>query len=173
MAKEYKKIEKETRRLIEAVSDIVKRKGDKYKFKTKSKKAVKKIKKSCVHHIIRKGKVCPTVDRVGDQWQCRICGAKFPIKPMEYGPDGSNPYAIQAMDMLGLVNQMQFYAVKLGGDSEDTKMFLKLKELLPRFAKVSKQILKMVNKRDQYEKDKKKSDTMSQFDFYSGYNYRM
>ena len=32
-----KKIEKETRRLIESVSDCIKKKGNRYKFKTKNK----------------------------------------------------------------------------------------------------------------------------------------
>lgn len=170
-----KKVEKETRRLMESISDLIKKKGDgRYKFKSKSKKVIKKVKKSCVHWIFRKGKEVPTVMKDPDRpgyWKCKICGASFPIKPLD--SDGNRTgYEIETDHMLELVNQMQFWSVKLGGDAEDTKMFIKLKEQLPRFKKVSKQIMKRVNKREEYEKDKRKSDSMSQFDAYSGFNYR-
>ena len=61
MAKKSKKVEKETRRLMEGIADIVKRKGDRYKFKSKNKKLIKKVKKTCPHWIMRKGKECATV----------------------------------------------------------------------------------------------------------------
>ena len=168
------KIEKETKRLMEAMSDLVKKKGDHYKFRSKKKKIVKKVKKTCVHWIIRKGKPVPTVihdpERPG-YWKCAICGASFPIKPLQ-SENGHNAYAEETDKMLSLVNQMQFWSVKLGGDADDTKMFIKPKQLLPQFSKVSKQILKHVNKREEYENNRKKSDAMSQFDMYSGFNYR-
>lgn len=172
MAKKSKRIEKETRRLMESISDMVKKKGgDRYKFKSKSKKVVKKVKRTCVHWIMRKGKEVPTVVHAENgMWKCAICGATFPIRPLE-SVDGKTGYEIEANKMLGLVNQMQFLSVKLGGDADDTKMFIKLKELLPRYAKVSKQILKRVNKREEYENNRKRSDVMSQFDAYSGFNY--
>ena len=173
-----KKVEKETRRLIEGISDLVKKsnKSGKYKFKSKSKKVRKKVMKTCVHWIMRKGKETPTVSKdpeKPDMWRCSICGARFPIKPLMID-DGTkrNGYEIKTDEVLGLVNQMQFWSVKLGGDADDTKMFIKLKELLPRFAKVSRQILKRVNKREEYEKNRSHSDVMSQFDDYSGgFNY--
>lgn len=174
MAKKSKKIEKETRRLIESISDLLKVRGDRYKFKSKNKKVVKKVKRTCVHWIMRKGKEQPAVvhsDRPG-YWKCAICGAEFPIKPLETLENGKSQYEVETENMLGLVNQMQFWSVKLGGDAEDTKMFIELKKLLPRYAKVSKQILKRVNKREQYENNKRQSDVMSQFDAYSGFNYR-
>jgi hypothetical protein len=175
MAKKSKKIEKETRKLIESIGDMVKRKNGRYKFKSKNKKIVKKVKKTCVHWIMRKGKEVPTVVHDPENpgmWRCAICGAKFPIKPLAPTEDGRSAYQVAANDMLGLVNQMQFWSVKLGGDAEDTKMFIKLKELLPRYAKVSKQILKRINKREEYENNRKRSDVMSQFDAYAGFNYR-
>ena len=175
MAKKSKKVEKETRRLMEGIADLVKRKGDRYKFKSKNKKVVKKVKKTCVHWIMRKGKEVPTVMHNPEKpgyWKCAICGASFPIKPLESLDNGKTQYEVETENMLGLVNQMQFWSVKLGGDAEDTKMFIKLKELLPRYAKVSKQILKRVNKREEYENNKRRSDVMSQFDAYSGFNYR-
>lgn len=174
MAKKSKKVEKETRRLMEGISDLIKKRGDKYKFKSKNKKVVKKVKRTCPHWIIRKGKEQPTVVHDSNnptQWKCLICGATFPIKPLE-GDDKRNGYEIEVNRMLGLVNQMQFWSVKLGGDAEDTKMFIRLKENLPRFAKVSKQILKRVNQREEYENNRAKGDVMAQFDAYSGFGYK-
>lgn len=173
MAKKSK-IEKETRRLIEGISDLVKKKGDRYKFKSKKKKLIKKVKRTCVHWAIRKGKEVPTVVRDPEHpgnWKCAICGASFPIKPLQ-GENGENAYDKMTSQMLAAVNQIQFYSVKLGGDADDTKMFLQLKKMLPRYAKVSKQILKRINKREEFENNRKKSDAMSQFDMYSGFNYR-
>lgn len=167
-----KKIEKETRKLIESISEMVKKKDGRYKFKTKNKKAVKKIKKTCVHWIIRKGKEVPTVVSDGNgKWRCALCGATFPIKPLDT-LNGKSAYEAEAEHMLELVNQIQFWSVKLGGDADDTKMFIKLKELLPRYAKVSAQIIKRVNKREEYENNKHRADVMSQFDSWSGFNYR-
>jgi hypothetical protein len=171
MAKKSKKIEKETRRLIEAVSATIRRKNDRYKFKSKKKKVIKQVKRTCVHWIIRKGKEVPTVVNDNGQWKCQVCGATFPIKPLE-AVNGKSAYEIETEKMLALVNQIQFWSVKLGGDAEDTKMFLQLRKMLPRYAKVSKQILKRVNTREEYENRSKSSDIMSQFDAYSGFNYR-
>lgn len=170
MAKKSKKVEKETRRLIESVTDLVKKKGDRYKFKSKNKKVIKKVKKSCVHWIYRKGKEVPTVIQDPENpgnWKCTICGASFPIKPVIY-----DEYRSNANKFLEYVNQMQFWAVKLGGDAEDTKMFLELRKDVPRFEKVTKQILKRVNQREAWEKNRQNSDSMSQFDIYSGFNYK-
>lgn len=176
MAKKSKKIEKETRRLMEGITDLIKKKGDRYKFKSKNKKVIKKVKRTCVHWIYRKGKevatVVPHPERQG-YWKCKICNAEFPVKPIESSKEGNGNGYQQATDQfLGLVNQMQFWSVKLGGDADDTKMFIKLKELLPRFAKVSKQILKNVNKREEMDKNRSKTGAMSQFDSYAGYSYR-
>lgn len=165
-----RKVEKETRRLIEGISDLVKRKGDKYKFKHKSKKVVKKIKKQCPHWTIRKGQTVPAVTNDKEHpgyWKCGICGARFPIQP-----DPIQEYHKNIAKNLEYVNQMMFWSVKLGGDAEDTKMFLRLKELLPRFEKVSKQIRKQVNKRDLMERNKANTEILSQFDAYSGFDYR-
>lgn len=170
-----KKVEKETRRLIEGITDLVKKKGDRYKFKTKSKKTVKKIKKQCPHWIMRKGKEQPTVvvdPENPTRWKCMICGATFPIRPAQVTED-YNEYAAEAGRMLSLVNQIQFWSVKLGGDADDTKMFLRLKTDLPRFEKVSRQIIKQVNKREAWEKNREKSDTLSQFNAYAGFNYKI
>lgn len=169
MAKKDKKVEKETRRLMEGIADLVKKKGDRYKFKSKNKKMIKKVKKTCVHWIIRKGKPVPTVIHDPENpanWKCTICGASFPIKPVTL-----ETYHNTTNQMLEYINQMQFWAVKLGGDAEDTKMFIRLKENLPRYNKVCKQILKRVNQREAWENNREKSDMLSQFDAYAGFHY--
>lgn len=164
------KVEKETRKLMEAISDLVKRKGDGYKFKSKKKKLRKEVKKTCVHWIIRKGKEVPTVKEAPNNpgnWKCKICSVEFPIKPEE-----DKVYQAAVQQMIGFVNQMQFLSVKLGGDADDTKMFLQLRKLLPKFGKACTNILKAANKRQLWEDNRKKSDVMSQFGSYSGFNYR-
>lgn len=171
MAKKSKKIEKETRRLMEGIAEMVKRKGDRYKFKTKSKKRIKRVKRSCVHWIYRKDKERPTVivdPTDNTRWKCTICGATFPIKPMT--PEG---YDELCSNFQQIVDQMQFWSVTLGGDAEDTKMFLDLKKQVPRFRKVTHQIVKRVNKRQAWEDNRKNTDAMSQFGDYSGFNYRV
>ena len=108
MAKKSKKVEKETRRLMEGIGDLIKKKGDRYKFKSKNKKIIKKVKRTCVHWIMRKGKEVPTVihdpEHPGN-WKCTICGASFPIKPMSLAD-----YQSQTEHMLEIVNQMQFWS---------------------------------------------------------------
>ena len=169
MSKKSKKVEKETRRLIEGIADLVKKKGDGYKFKSGKKKQIKKVKKTCVHWIIRKGKEVPTVtqDTNPANWKCTICGATFPIRP-----GTPEEYRQAAEQLLAHVNQLQFWSVKMGGDAEDTKLFLHLKQLVPRYLKVQKNILKAVNKRQEWEDRKSQSDTLSQFDSYAGFSYR-
>ena len=173
MAKKSKKIEKETRRLIEGVSDLVKIKGGKYKFKTKNKKAIKKLIKNCPHWIIRKGREVPAVTRdPKDQtkYMCMMCKKTWPIRPLDKSKTNA-PYKAKAEDMLETVNQIMFWAVKLGGDKEDTKMFLRLKNDLPRFGKVAQEVSKRMEKRAQYEDNKAKTNSMDQFNAYSGFNY--
>ena len=151
MANKNVKIEKETRRLIEGISDLVKKKGDTYKFKSKNKKKLKQIKKSCVHWTIRKGKPQPTLiqdPNVPGNWKCTLCGASFPIVPVS-----DEEYEKVCDLMLSYVNQIQFLSVTLGGDADDTKMFLNLKKSIPRFEKVAKQVIKHTNKRNKFEKN--------------------
>lgn len=167
--KKNPKIEKETRRLMEGIADLVKKKGDKYKFKSGKKKQIKKIKRTCIHWIIRKGKDFPTVvlDSNPMNWRCTICGATFPIRP---GTDQEYDNAVKII--IAYVNQLQFWSAKMGGDAADTKLFLQLKQSLPRLMKVQKNILKEVRKRQQWEDRKSNTDSLSQFDSYAGYSYR-
>lgn len=180
MAKKSKNIEKETRRLIESVSDCIKKKGDRYKFKTKNKKTVKKIKKSCVHWAYRKGKETPVVYKDPQRpgyWKCPICKVSFPINPLKPYEDEENPeimhnpYEEKTTELLELVNQVQFYSVKLGGNADDTKLFLNLKRDLPNFIKAAKHIIKHVEKREKFERNRATASSMSQFDIYEGFTY--
>lgn len=179
MAKKSKKIEKETRRLIEGISDLVKKKGDRYKFKTKSKKDIKKIKENCFHWLIKNGKERPIVFVDPDDpknWRCALCSETFPIRParIEKDPDGNvyNEYEIAMRQAKALVNQIQFWSVKLGGDATDTKMFLRLRKDLTRFEKVSKQVVKQVNKRQAMDRNRENTDVMRQFNAYAGFSYK-
>jgi hypothetical protein len=176
------KIEKETRRLIESISELIKRKGDKYKFKVKKKKQIREVKKTCVHWVIRKGVPHPTVvidkDNDPSNWVCRICGAKFPIRPdiIEEMDDDKkkitvNRYTEVANDFLAHVNQLQFWSVMMGGDSSDTKMFTQLRKLLPRYMKVQKNIYKVMNKKAEWEKKKTTTNSLSAFENFSGFDY--
>lgn len=170
MAKKSKKIEKQTRQLMESMNDLVKKKGDKYKFKTGSKKKIRKMKKTCVHWIMRKGKDTPTVIQDPENaknWKCTICGASFPIRPMEV-----KDYLKIMEEYEGVINQLQFWSVKMGGDAEDTKLFLKLRSEVPRSQKIMKNIVKQVNKRQKWEDRKANTDTLAAFDSYAGFNYR-
>ena len=162
------KIEKDTRRLIEGISELLKKKGDRYKFKVKGKKKIKEIKKTCVHWIIRKGKPCPTVQQDPlnpSNWKCSICGSSFPVKPIT-----SDEYNNIAATLLSHVNQLQFWAVMMGGDSDDTKLFIRMKKDIGRYVKVKNGILKAVNKRAQME-DRNTRTESSVIDSFGGYSY--
>lgn len=168
--KKHKKIEKETRKIIEAISDLVKRKNDTYKFKAGKKKQIKEVKKTCVHWIVRKGKEVPTVmvdPENPENWKCRICGKSFPIKPLT--PEDYQDICTQ---FEAVVNQGFFYSVKMGGDAEDTKVFLTLKKMIPKFNKLIRNEIKALNKRQEYEDRKLNSDNVSQFGNYSSYSYK-
>lgn len=169
MAKKTK-VDKEVRKIMEAVSDLVKKKGDRYKFKSKNKKKVKKVKENCIHWIMRKHKEFPLVvvdSNRPSYWRCSLCKTSFPIKP-----DKLDAYIVSTNKELEYVNQIMFWAVKLGGDADDTRMFLRLKKDLERFKKVSKQVLKQLDKRAAIEQNRGKTDALSQFDAYSGFNYK-
>jgi len=165
------KVEKETRRVMESVAELIKRKGDHFKFRTKKKKQIRKIKLSCVHWIMRKGKGMPTVNKDTDNpgnWKCTICGASFPIRPTDTIEDFNEI----ANKFLGYVNQSQFWAVKMGGDKEDTKMFLQLRTLIPRQMKVYKNIHKQIRKQREWDEKRTQIDPVSQLQMgYTGYSY--
>jgi hypothetical protein len=188
MAKKTK-IEKETRRLIESISELIKRKGNRYKFKVKKKKQVRAIKRTCVHWIMRKGRPYPALvqsDEHPGKWKCSICGAVFPIKPArekKKDSDGNilkdsqgNPITINhyedvANEFLSHINQLQFWSVMMGGDSEDTKMFVQLRKLIPRYMKVQNNISKAMDRKNELENRKRDSETNSAFNNFSNFSY--
>lgn len=169
MAKKNKKIEKETRRLIESISDLVKYKNDRYKFKTKKKKQIKVINTTCMHWVIKNGKVKPAVQEDPahpGMFRCRICGKLFPIQPME-----KEEYEDACRSFEALVNQAAFYSVAMGGNSDDTKLFITLKKAVPRFEKVIKNEGKALAKRKEYIESRKGDNGSGQFDSWSVVNY--
>jgi hypothetical protein len=160
------KIEKETRRVLEGIAELIKKKGETYKFKTKKKKEVKRIKRTCVHWTRFKGKYIPTLFNPGDNqniWECRICGHRFPVVPdAEKGEKA-------AWDFLGIVDQAQFLAVGHGGNSDDTKLFMQLKQGIPRFIKAQKSLIKFVTKRKRFE-DRFQDEGINPLEMY-GFKY--
>lgn len=171
MAKTSKKnLERETRKFVETVSDLVKKKGSRYKFKAKkSKKTIKKVKQECPHWIIRNDKLSPTLVQDNEHpgyWRCTICGALFPINPME-----NHEYENMTDHFISYVDQMFFWAIKCGGDDRDTKMFIQLKRDANRFKKVVPHILKRMKAKDSLTKHDKRG-AMNQFTPY-GYNYNI
>ena len=170
MAKKSKKIEKETRRLIESISDLVRKKNNQYKFKGTKKKEVRRIKTTCVHWIIRKGKEYPAVEvrpESPEFWTCKICGKSFRIAPYT-----QEEYHNINASYESIVNQCFFYSVKMGGDASDTKVMIKMKEMIPRFDKISSSMMKQLDKRKEYENRRQQSDQGSQFTSFASYNYR-
>jgi len=168
--KKSKKVEKETRRLIEGIADLIKRKGNRYKFKSGKKKQIKKVKRSCVHWTMRKGETVPSVELDPANpmnWKCTICGTSFPIRPHNM----ISEYDEILDTFLAHVNQMQFFSVKMGGDADDTKLFLRLKEAIPRYKRVQRNIWKQVTKRQKWEDRRTQSDSLNQFDSFGGFNY--
>ena len=180
MSKKSKQVEKETRRLMESISDMVKRRDGKFEFKKKhKKKQLRKMRMTCVHWIYRKGREIPTVvhDPANpDMWRCTICGARFPVAPLTTDiakfKSHATEYDTKVQDMISIINQIQFWSVKLGGDKEDTKMFLELRRLLPRFRKVARNIKKNMIKHESLANNPEKKNIMATFDAYTTYNYR-
>ena len=169
--KKIKNMDKDTRRHLEATSDMLKKKGERFKFKSGkgNKKTVKKLRKLCMHWMIRKGKPIPTVQDDGHgNWECYLCHAKFPILPKT-----EEEYDQIITQALEAVNQVVFLAVHLGGDSEDIKSFLRLKEDLPKFRKIAREVIKQSNKRQQFEANSEDDTIMNQFSQYGGIQYNL
>lgn len=180
--KQIKRLDKKVRQLLESTGEMVKLKGDvnkEYRFKSKNKKQLKKIRKTCTHWIIRKGDLVPTVKRDEqnpDYWICTLCGERFQTAPYEIKKDAAgnvidDPYKRLTNEFTGLVNNTIFIAIKAGGDAEDTKLMLELREKAKEFKKVGKELSKLISKVKDTDR-RSKMDTMSNFDMYGSYNYR-
>lgn len=163
-----KKIEKETRRLIESISDILKYRDGGYKFKGVKKKTIREMKKNCPHWIIRKGEEQPAVEERPDSpgfWTCKICGKQMRIKPFT-----EEEYEQACESFLSMVNQLFLLSVRMGGDSSDTKVFLKLKDLVPRLNKIARNELRQLNKREEFEQ-RRREEHASEFENFTSYSY--
>jgi len=168
--KKSKRIDKKTRDLIDSISDLIRRKNkdNEYRFKGVKKKQLKSIKQTCPHWIARKGRYDPAVYTIdNDFFACRICGKKFPINPLT-----KDEYETASEAFLAMVNQVFLYSVQLGGDSADSETLIKLKRLVPRFAKIANNVAKALDKRKEEEKRKSQAQSNSQFSNYSSYSYR-
>ena len=61
----------------------------------------------------------------------------------------------------------------MGGDKDDTKLFVQLKQLLmAHYVKAQKAIVKNINKRQRWDERNTKTDGLTQFDSYAGFDYR-
>lgn len=163
------KIDKGTRELIQSYSEIIKIKKGDPKLKGKGKK-IKAIKRSCVHWMAHKGDLIPTVETCPEdetKWVCKICGAVFPKAPI---PQEDVYDCIKKV--LGLVNQSQFWSVKMGGDKDDMATFIRLKRLLSEYSKINENIQKAVQKRAIYESNRDNSDAVNNvLGYYGDFSY--
>ena len=172
MAKKKKrsKVNKETRALIEALTDMTKRSGNAYKFKSGAKKkAVRRAKKTCVHMRISKGRETPALEinpQNSEEFRCLICGATFPQAPLD-----QQEYDDAFVKVLKYINQIQFYANALGCDSEDSRLIIQLKASIPTFMKIQRNVRNDTIKRQKFEDNRANTNNMSQFDMGSGYSY--
>jgi hypothetical protein len=166
------KIEKGTRKIIEGISDLIK-KTDSGEFKLKCKKKdAKKILRTCAHWRINKNKTLPAVVPCKDdasKWQCRICGKRFPINT--YSPEEAKE---RCEEFLEIVNQCFFYSVKMGGDESDTKTFETLKRMVPRFIKIYNNSMKQLRKKQLADDSKHGLEgDFNSFNIYSHLNFRV
>lgn len=167
-----KNLDKETKQCIETISDLFRNKNGEMKLRKGKKGKTKKILRNmCFHWIIRKDQCLPLVDNDPEDpnyWLCR-CGAKFRKAP---ATEEERERIID--EFLSLVNSTQFYSVNMGGDKDDSALFIKLKKLIPDFRRVAKEVSKAIQKRADYEDNKAKSEELDKFgsSFYNDFSYR-
>ena len=173
-----RKLDKDTRRYMEAYSEKMRKKksGVYVPRGDKKKKTMAKVKRCCMHHWAGKDNVTPSVKPCKDEpnmWECDICHVRFPIDPPKtMNPDKySNGYAEAADHMIQLIDQLKFWSVELGGDIDDVKYFTILTRDLRELNKRAKPILKRVYQHEHHHSDKQKSST-DQFSVYSAIGYR-
>lgn len=171
MSKKVKRLNKETRQCLETVSELFKTKDGNIKLKKgKGKKVKKTLKSMCFHWLVRKGECRPMVETDPEDskyWVCH-CGARF----RKFPPSEEDREEI-IKKMMELINTFQFYSVEMGGDKDDAALFLKMKKLMPSFAKMIKEISKAITKKADYESNKNNSDSLNPLDsYYSDFSYR-
>ena len=168
-----KKLDKTTRHVLEAFSDVIRQtENGEFRLKGKghSKKQIKKLRRSCMHWRISKNKIVPMVERSPenpDYWRCKGCGEEFPICPLP-----EDEYDKIVDNFLAIVNQMCIFSVRMGGDSEDTKLLIEFKHMIPKFEKVAENILKQLNKRERMEHQSESYGRETPFDDYNSFGYR-
>lgn len=122
-----------------------------------------------MHWVIKNGKLKPAVQEDPTHpgmFRCRICGKLFPIAPMvkEELDEACSTFET-------IVNHAAFYSVLFGGNAEDTKVFINLKKMVPRFAKIAKQEGKALQKRKEFIESRRSLNTEGQFDSFNVINY--
>ena len=61
----------------------------------------------------------------------------------------------------------------MGGDKEDSALFIKLKKLIPDFEKTAAAVLKAIAKKKDYEENKARTEDLSNFgQYYNDFSYR-
>lgn len=151
-----KKYDRETWDLMESVTMMIRPgKDDNGNYRLKKgfkKKDVKRIRRQCPHWVLdKKGRPVTAVkllrDRNGNptgEVQCRVCRAIFPLIPSS-DPD---EYVDAVEKTEELVNQIEYWDVYAGGSKENMKMFLALRQYLPRFVKVAGRVAKAYKNKD-------------------------
>ena len=107
----------------------------------------------CRHWETRKKKLLPCViadKEIPENWKCEFCDASFsirPVPPLERGK--------AATALLNQINQVQFWGVKIGDESEIHKETLStLRKLIPEFIKIQKEIYEIVDRKNYSEEVK-------------------
>ena len=168
--KNAKKVERETRRLIESISELGKYKNNDFKFNKKvKKKTVNAAKRNCLHYYSKNGRIIPTMTQAGSApgfRKCRICGAQFKITP----PSEENIDIMNAT-FLSEVDRVAFSAVACGGNKDDLKVCLAIKAALYKFNKIDRNVSKIMRKRSEFQTKREKSPIDDNFHSYAGYDY--
>ena len=162
------KFEKETRRLLESTSELLRIKDTgEIKFKG-GKKDKKKARRSCLHAYIKKGELRPLITNSPTQpgeKMCRFCGATFPLVPLTEAE-----YANIYKSYMSELNQMALWLVSFGGDKECLKLLVNMRTMVPRLEKMRQNMVKEIMKHKERE-EKASVNKLEEFSGDFNYNY--
>lgn len=171
-----KKYDRETWDLMESVTMMIRPgKDDEGNYRLKKgfkKKDVKRIRRQCPHWVLdKKGRPVTAVKLLRDdegiptgKVQCRVCKAVFPLVP------SSDPktYVASVSRVEALINQVEYWDVYAGGSKDNMKMFLALRQYLPRFVKVAGRVAKAYKNKDKLSATTEAAKHGSGFKFFTG-----
>ena len=146
------KLDKKTARLLATMGDLLKDTGE-YELRYKGKKKDKKrVKKGCVHAYTKSGQIRSLITNStlnpGDK-VCRFCDAEFPLIPMK-----EEEYAAITKQYNRMINQLIYWIVSFGGDSDSLQTLLQVRNQMPKVVKTQMNILKAIMKRKEIEYQK-------------------